>query len=104
VVAAQLGSAILVIGVPATAGPGLTLAVTVSIDGATGRWTPTEPSAAALAATADTDPATAPPAATPGPSIVATTSAAPETITPRATSTPPVNELPNPKAEPTTRS
>jgi hypothetical protein len=39
VVAAQLGSTGLAVGV-AAAGPGLTTAVTVWIAGATGRWTP----------------------------------------------------------------
>ena len=104
VVAAQLGSTGVAIGV-AAGGPGLTTAVTVSIDGATGRWTPTEPSAAVPAETVATDPATAPPAPTPDQSIVPTTPAVPQTITPTGTTTPPVDELSSPnEPEPTSRS
>ncbi|MEH1130712.1 hypothetical protein [Micromonospora sp. CPCC 206061] len=104
VIAAQLGSTGFAIGV-AAAGPGLTTAVTVRIDGATGRWTPTD-SAAVPAETVATDPATAPPAPTSDQSIVPTTPAASQTITPTGTTTtPPVDELSSPnEPEPTSRS
>ena len=42
IVAAELGSAGFAIGETAVTGPGLTTATTVSINGATGTWAPTQ--------------------------------------------------------------
>ena len=105
VVAAQLGSPGLATRGSAV-GPGMTVAATVSIGGATGQWAltapatgsstapATEPSmAAATAGPAETladDPAPASPAPAPDGPIVAPTSAAPQPVTTALVTTKPV--------------
>lgn len=101
-VAAQVGGMGLAVGVAAPAG--LTAAITVSIDGATGQWTPANPSTAVPATPVSAVPTPAPTASTPEQAGVPTTLAAPGTVTPTATGTPPVDELSSTnEPEPTTR-
>jgi hypothetical protein len=126
VVATQLGSTRFAAGVAAAAGHGMTTAVTVSIDGATGRWTSTEPPTAVPGQAVANEPATASPvaaspvaaspvaaspvaaspvAASPVAASPVAASDAPQTITPTATGTPPVTEPSSPnEPKPTARS
>ncbi len=75
--AVELASAGLAVGAAAGA-PGLTTAVTVSVDGTTGTWAPAGSAAAAPSASVLTDTATKPPVPTSDQSVVPITPAAPE--------------------------